>query len=93
MGHHNLIGPQVRLLRTQRRWTQRCLAEKLQTAGLNTSRSGLAKIEARMIGVTDYELFYFACVFQVSLYELFPPIDPSDPNLHDTLIQHLKNHT
>lgn len=46
-----------------------------------------------MIGVTDYELFYFAFVFQVSLYELFPPIDPYDPNLHDQLIQHLKDHT
>lgn len=93
MGHHNIIGSQVKMLRKRRSWTQRSLAERLQAAGLQTSRSGLAKIEARMIGVTDYELFYFAFVFQVSLYELFPPIDPYDPNLHDQLIQHLKDHT
>ena len=83
MNHHNLIGPQVRALRCQKQWTQQTLAERLQTAGLDISRSSLAKIEARLVGVTDYELFYFACVFQVGLHELFPPIDPFEPNLHD----------
>ena len=93
MNHHNIIGPQVKKLREERHWTQQKLTEELQNAGLDISHSSLAKFEARIIGVTDYELFYFACVFQVSLYELFPPINPSDPNLRDTLIQHLKNHT
>lgn len=93
MQRQNIIGEQVKRLRVQRQWTQQTLAAKLQTAGLDVSRSSIAKVEARLIGVTDYELFYFACVFQVSLYELFPPIDPSDPNLRETLIQHLKNHT
>lgn len=85
MNNHNIIGSQVKSLREERRWTQQNLADRLQSAGLDTSCSSLAKIEARLIGVNDYELFYFACVFNVSLYRLFPPIHQNDPELHDKL--------
>ena len=89
MKHHNIIGPQVRELRKQRQWTQRTLSEKLQAAGLDSSRSSLAKIESRLINVRDYELFYFALVFKVSLCQLFPPIHPNDPDLHEKMMRYL----
>jgi len=81
----NLIGPQVRKLREEKGWTQRTLSEKLQVAGLGISRSSFAKVESRLIKVSDNELFYFARVFNVSLCRLFPSINPNDPELHDKL--------
>lgn len=86
MKMRNLIGPQVKKLREEKGWTQRALAEKLQLAGLTITRSSLAKIETRLIGVNDYELFYFACVLNVSLCQLLPSIRQNDPELHDTLV-------
>lgn len=93
MAHMNFIGPQVRALRTQRRWSQRILAAKLQEAGFDISRSALAKIEARLVKVTDYELFYFSSVFRVGLKQLFPAIDPHAPNLNAQLEAYLKVET
>lgn len=85
MQRQNIIGEQVKGLRVQRQWTQQTLATKLQNAGLDISRSSLAKVEARLIKVTDRELFYFARVFNVSLCQLFPPIHPGDPDLNEKL--------
>lgn len=85
MRHRNLIGPQVRRLRNQLGWTQDRLAGALQRAGLDISRSGVAKIEARMVWVGDHELYYFLKVFRVSFEELFPPVNPQDPELYETL--------
>ena len=45
MRHRNLIGPQVQKLRNQRGWSQEQLAAKLQIAGWDVSRNGLAMIE------------------------------------------------
>ena len=70
--HVNVIGPVVQRLRKQRRWSQAKLAERLQTAGWNISRSGLAKIECRMVWVGDFELLYFVKVFGVGVGDLFP---------------------
>ncbi len=68
-----------------RGWTQEILSEKLQLAGWNVSRSSLAKLEARMSNVVDHHLFFLARVFKVPIKELFPNIDPQDPNLQQTL--------
>ena len=85
MGNRNLIGPQVRKLRNQRGWTQDQLAGALQRVGFDVSRSGVAKIEARMVWVGDHQLFYFMKVFRVGFEALFPPIDPEEPDLYETL--------
>ena len=45
MRHRNIIGPQVRRLRNQRGGSQEQLAAKLQIAGWDLSRNGVAKIE------------------------------------------------
>jgi transcriptional regulator with XRE-family HTH domain len=80
----NVIGPQVRKLRYERGWSQSALAVKLQLAGWDISRSGLAKIESKLVWVGDYELFYFLWVFQVGWDALFPRIDAQKPT-HEAL--------
>ena len=70
--HVNVIGPVVQRLRKQRGWSQAKLAERLQAAGWNISRSGLAKIECRMVWVGDFELLYFVNVFGIGIGDLFP---------------------
>ncbi len=85
MRNLNLIGPQVRRLRNQRGWTQEQLAGALQRAGLDVCRSGVAKIEARMVWVPDHELYYFMNIFRVKFEDLFPPINAQDPELYETL--------
>lgn len=65
--------------------TQEQLAIKLQMAGYDRSRGTLAKIEARLLWVGDHELFFFAKVLEVPLSALFPPIDPQDPELYETI--------
>jgi transcriptional regulator with XRE-family HTH domain len=71
----NMIGPQVRRLRYQRAWSQETLAGKLQLLGWDIGRVGLAKIESRLVHVEEYELLFFARVFNVCLDDLFPTID------------------
>ena len=57
--HLNVIGPEIRRIRKQRGWSQSKLALRLQSVGWNISRSGLAKIECRIMWVGDFELLYF----------------------------------
>lgn len=79
--HCNIIGPVVQRLRKQRGWSQAKLAERLQSAGWNISRSGLAKIECRVVWVGDFELLYFVNVFGVGIGELFPRTSKNAPVL------------
>jgi transcriptional regulator with XRE-family HTH domain len=87
MRHLNLIGPQLRKLRFKHDWSQNDLAIKLQLIGFDVGRSTIAKIEARLVWVGDWQLFYFTRVFKVELDELYPPVDPHDPKIHDTLMK------
>lgn len=90
MRNLNLIGPQVRKLRNQKNWTQEQLAGALQRAGLDISRSGLAKIEARMVWVADHELLFFMKALKVSFEDLYPSIDAHSPELYDNLKRLMK---
>jgi transcriptional regulator with XRE-family HTH domain len=80
----NNIGPQVRKLRYARGWSQSIFAAKLQIAGMETDRSGVSKIEARLIFVDDRALMYLAEVLKVEVQELFPKHDRTS-RLHDFL--------
>ena len=82
----NVVGPEIRRLRYARGWSQAKLALKLQLAGWDISRSGVAKIEAQLVWVGDYELYYFTEVFRVTLEALFPKVDPRKP-LYQTLAE------
>jgi transcriptional regulator with XRE-family HTH domain len=68
----NVVGPEVRRLRSQRELSQADLAVQLQLAGLDWSRVSLAKIESRIKKVSDAELFILAEVLGVGMEELFP---------------------
>ena len=81
-----MVGPQVRKLRYVRGWSQNLLAAKLQVLGWDIDRVGLAKIESRLVHVDDYELLYFAKVFNVALADLFPKID-AGRRIHEVLTE------
>ncbi len=72
MRFKNNIGPQVRRLRALRNWAQSTFATKLQLAGLDIDRSGVSKIEARMVFVDDRTMMYLAEALKVEVQELFP---------------------
>lgn len=73
--YHNNIGPQVRRRRYTLGWSQSTFAAKLQLAGLDISRSGVSKIEARLRFVDDKDLMFLAEVLKIPVQELFPPRD------------------
>ena len=73
MRYANNIGPQIRRRRYALGWSQSTFAAKLQLAGLDISRSGVSKIEARLRFVDDKDLMFLAEVLKVPLQELFPP--------------------
>jgi transcriptional regulator with XRE-family HTH domain len=68
----NLIGQQVRRLRSKRGWSQTTLALKLQLRGWSISRDSLASLELQRRRVPDCELLFLAKVFGVGTDELFP---------------------
>ena len=72
----NIIGPQVRKLRNERDMSQDQLAAKLQLLGLEMSRAGVSKIEARLRCVSDAELPVIAKALGVELAALFDPATP-----------------
>ena len=82
----NNVGPQVRKHRFGRGWSQSTLAAKLQIAGLDIDRSGVSKIEARMVHVDDRTLLFLADVLKVELTALFPKREPGR-RIHEFLEQ------
>jgi transcriptional regulator with XRE-family HTH domain len=71
----NVVGPQIRKLRSQQGCSQAQLVVKIQLKGWNLSRESLAKIEAKLHKVTDTELLYFADVLRTSVPDLYPPVN------------------
>ena len=69
-GRNNLSGERIALLRKERKWSQRILADKLQLYGLNVDKNAIQRIEAGLRFVTDIELVAFKDVFAVSYEEL-----------------------
>ena len=68
----NLVGPQVRKARAWLKLTQEDLAANLQLAGWDISRASLAKIEAQLRWVADWELYLLADVLGMAMHEFFP---------------------
>jgi transcriptional regulator with XRE-family HTH domain len=54
--HKNIVGPVIRRLREKKGLTQAQLVAKLNIIGWELSRGTLAKIEAQLRCVTDYEI-------------------------------------
>jgi transcriptional regulator with XRE-family HTH domain len=74
MRYRNVIGSQVRRMRSARCWTQQQVAIKLQCLGWDVSREAVAEIERRNYGLHDLQLLYLADIFGVAISELYPPI-------------------
>ena len=74
MPAQNIVGPQVRKLRSAKGWSQEELAAHLQKAGWDIARGTLAKVEARVRCVSDRELRTLARVLKVRMEDLYPPV-------------------
>ena len=69
----NIVGPSIRLAREDLELTQEQLAAKLGVAGLHAyDRVTVAKIEAQIRSVHDYELAVIARVLKREPGTLFP---------------------
>ncbi len=68
----NVSGPQIRVLRNKRGWSQATLAARCQVAGWDVTRDTIANIEHQRRWMGDYELVTLASVLGVRLIELFP---------------------
>jgi transcriptional regulator with XRE-family HTH domain len=69
----NVIGRNIAKLRYQRGWTQDTLVGKMQLLGCYMTRDILANIETLRSPVTDKQIEFFAEVFRVDVWDLFPP--------------------
>jgi transcriptional regulator with XRE-family HTH domain len=78
MKHRNLIGSRIQKLRSQKHWSQEQLTTKLQVAGLDISRSAVAKIENGQQAVFDYQVLFFQRVFKVDAAFFQMDFDPRD---------------
>ncbi len=77
----NLIGPQVRRLRSAKDWSQEKLMFKLQDQGWNICRQRIARIESCEAWVSDFEILLIATVLEVEVSELLvmPKVEPKQP--------------
>jgi len=86
MRNHNLIGAQVRRLRSRKEWSRNELAVKIQILGLGSATAErVYKIEARYACVTDEELYYIARALGVSVEELYPDVIRCAKRLYDAV--------
>lgn len=67
----NLIGENVKLLRTKHKLTQGELAAKLQVMNVNIDQQMISKIERCDRIVTDYELWCICKVLGITPNEIF----------------------
>ena len=67
----NIIGPNVRKIRDQQDLTQNELTARCNLSGWDISRGTLAKIEAKVRKVTDYEALALAQALNVEISDIF----------------------
>jgi len=89
MEHHfNVVGPQVRRLRSGKKWSQNDLAIKLQILGMETAtRSKVGKIESRMVWIADEDLIFLARALDVPTDELYPDFIRGAKRLYEAICQ------
>lgn len=67
----NIVGVKVKRIRELRGWSQEQLAAKCNLVGWDISRGTLAKIEAKIRRVTDFEVVHLAKALNVREQDLF----------------------
>jgi len=68
----NIIGRQVRQIRSSQGLSQPQLAAKCQRIGWDVGRDIIARIESQVRLVTDSEILFLAKALGASVVELFP---------------------
>ena len=69
----NLVGAQVRTLRSQRGMSQQTLSDRLETMAIYVCRGSVSRIEDQQRTVTDIELYGLSQVLGVPIAALFGP--------------------
>lgn len=72
MGKLNVVGDQVRKIRSAKGWSQEHLAAQCQLNEWDLSRGTLSKVEAGLRRVTDAEVYLLAKILGVPMANLFP---------------------
>jgi transcriptional regulator with XRE-family HTH domain len=71
----NLVGPQIRKLRSARGWSQAKFAVQLQLKGLDMGRDVVARIECRIHCIRDRDILLFARTLGVEVSKLFSSLE------------------
>ncbi|MBQ9354571.1 MAG: helix-turn-helix transcriptional regulator [Clostridia bacterium] len=66
----NLIGENLRRIRTEKRISQQMLSNKLELLGVYVCRGSISRIEDYQRTVTDIELFAICEVLNINVNEL-----------------------
>lgn len=86
MRNRNVIGPEIRRLRSRREMSQNDLAIKLQILGMEEATRGkVSKIEARRVCVSDDDLIYISRALGVGLEELYPDFIRGAKRLYEAI--------
>lgn len=84
--HFNVVGPQVRRLRSRKGWSQNDLAIKLQILGMeNATRCKVSKIEARLVWVSDDDLIFLSRALGVGTDQLYPDFIRDAKHLYEAI--------
>ena len=67
----NMVGSNVRRLRTERGLSQQALSDKLETLAIYVCRGSISRIEDKQRTVTDIELYGIAKILEVPIADLF----------------------
>ena len=67
----NMIGDNLRRLRTERHMSQQTLSNKLEMMAIYICRGSISRIEDKQRTVTDIELYGIAKVLGVSIQDLY----------------------
>ena len=67
----NMIGGNLRKLRTERHMSQQTLSNKLEMMAIYICRGSISRIEDKQRTVTDIELYGIAKILGVSIQDLY----------------------
>jgi len=82
----NIIGAQVRRLRSSKGWSQNDLTIKLQILGMeDATRCRISKIESRSACVSDDDLIYISRVLGVAVEDLYPDFVRCAKKVYDAI--------
>ncbi len=68
----NIVGPQIKAIRESKKMTQEELTAQCNLIGWNISRGTLAKIEAKVRRITDFEVAIVSKALKTKVQDLYP---------------------